>query len=737
MRKIKSSIKRFFAGILTTTLVVSTMALSGFAVDETTTDTIDTTKAVSLTIHKYEYSGNGGSTGTGSANDNVPADATTLSGVEFTVYKVADIVQETDTNGNLVSLKYKTTSELKTAGVADYINGGMSAAEIKTMFIDATAVKTALDASSTKKVKTTGADGLAVFANSDLSGQGLYLVVESNKPDKVTKAMDPFLVSLPTTIQQTNDSGWLYDVHAYPKNESVTSGITIKKLGKAANSTATEAVAGATFKIQKYNTLSRKWETQTQNSNGGAIGTNGIITVPVNGYKVNDLAPGTYRLVELSAPTGYIVDSDKTYEFEIDSQGKVSTTDSDTVLSGTDITVTNDKPEVEKEVLKKNGTAQTAADWSDQSDYSVGDTVPFKITATVPSNVDKLTTYKLIDTFEANKFNVDKDSFKIIFYTGEDTLTVNNAVTVELSSILTMNGDTGWTLNLSAADIRTALKNNNITTIEVTYNAVLTGDAITAGDGNVNTIGLEFTSHIYPSVTDDTDDPVEPDTGVKEETTTITDKAVVYTFGLQLIKTFKDGTPSDTVNATFDLYEKLADDATGSGVVTLPGDSSIKVKKIGTYTTDASGKIVLNTTQTVSGNDKAFSNGTYYFVETKTADGYNLLKEPVKVEIQKYYERTFQTTTTTTKYDDAGNVIPTPVVTTTGTDKTTFYSDAAHQNEITDVSLVTTSVNVENRKGFSFPITGGKGTIIFTVSGLVLMIGAVLIFFASKKRKHN
>lgn len=732
MRKIKSSIKRFFAGMLTTTLVVSIMALSGFAVDETTTDTIDTTKAVSFTIHKYEYSDNGGSTGTGSANDTVPADATPLSGVEFTVYKVADIVQETDTTGNLVGIKYQTTSELKTAGAADYIDGGMSAAEIKTAFIDNAAVKAALDASSTKKVKTTGNDGIAAFTNSDLSGQGLYLVVESGMPDKVTDAVEPFLVSLPTTIQQTNDSGWLYDVHAYPKNASVTSGITIKKLGKTANSATTEAVAGATFKIQKYNATTTKWETQTQDSNGGTIGTNGIITVPVNGYKVNDLAPGTYRLVELSAPTGYIADSDKTYEFEIDAQGNVSTTDSDTVLSGTDITVTNDKPEVEKEVLKKNG-----ADWSDQTDYSVGDTVPFRITAAVPSNIDKLTTYKLIDTFEADKFNVDANSFKIAFYTGEDTLTVNTSVTVEPASILTMNSNTGWTLDFSAADIRTALKNNNITTIEVTYNAELTGDAVTAGDGNVNTIGLEFTNHIYPSVTDDTDDPVEPDTGVKEETTTITDKAAVYTFGLQLIKTFKNGTPSASVNATFDLYEKLADDATGSEVVTLPGDSSIKVKKIGTYTTDASGKIVLNTTQTVSDNDKAFSNGTYYFVETKTADGYNLLKEPVKVEIQKYYERTFQTTTTTTKYDDAGNVIPTPVVTTTGTDKTTYYSDEAHQNEITDVSVLTTSVNVENRKGFSFPVTGGKGTIVFTVAGLALMIGAVLIFFASKKRKHN
>lgn len=137
MRKFRLSMKRFFAGILTTAMVTSAMALSGFAVDEVITDTIDTSKEVSLTIHKYEYNDTDGNVGTGSANDEVPDGAKTLSGVEFTVYKVADIVQETDANGNLVGLKYKTTAGLKTAGVTDYIDGGMNATAIKAMFIDA------------------------------------------------------------------------------------------------------------------------------------------------------------------------------------------------------------------------------------------------------------------------------------------------------------------------------------------------------------------------------------------------------------------------------------------------------------------------------------------------------------------------------------------------------------------------------------------------------------------------
>ena len=83
-------------------MTLSMMTMTAFAAEggstATTTKmpTIDTRKDVSLTIHKYEYNGNLKPDGTGSATDvnNVPAGengAKPLSGVQFTIWKVADL----------------------------------------------------------------------------------------------------------------------------------------------------------------------------------------------------------------------------------------------------------------------------------------------------------------------------------------------------------------------------------------------------------------------------------------------------------------------------------------------------------------------------------------------------------------------------------------------------------------------------------------------------------------------
>lgn len=43
-------------------------------------------------------------------------------------------------------------------------------------------------------------------------------------------------------------------------------------------------------------------------------------------------------------------------------------------------------------------------------------------------------------------------------------------------------------------------------------------------------------------------------------------------------------------------------------------------------------------------------------------------------------------------------------------------------------------ITVENKKGFILPTTGGTGTWMFTICGLVLMVGAVVIFAVKRKK---
>lgn len=793
-------LKKLLAGILTLAMAMSMMSMSVFAssIPSTTTQvpTIDTAKDVSLTIYKYRYDGDNPGTASGTKADlesGIPDDAQLLNDVTFKVYKVAELVQEKADGTSTYQLKYKTIDAVKTAlgnNSVDYISGGMTANEIATLFTDDVlqalennaAYKTDnISEKTTATVKIDGADtdGIAQFTSSDLNGQGLYLVVETDAPDVVTTKVDSFLVSLPMTSVDGDD--WIYDVYAFPKNGTTTGEITLVKEGKTGNGTAVSV--SAKFVLQKWmevtegSTTTEKWVTLAENDNGGKI--NGstdaaddgsVITVTKeNGVKISGLSQGYYRFVEVEAPDSeYIMDGEAylfamkddgtLYALSIDTNGKFVV---GTEITNAKITAINYKPEVEKEVLKNGGTPTNADDWQEAADYSVGDHVPFKVTSAVPENIDKLKHYALVDTMSAGLTMdaVDTASFKVTYYAGTTAVT-STGITATPEYNSTTNQ---WTLDLKGDVAKLAA--SSITSIEVTFTATLNASAVTAGSGNPNDIGLEYTNKLYP------EGYTLPEGEPYEETKTITDEVVVYTFGIELIKQFTGGTASDKVNATFDLYRTAATGDTDTETIKVNGADK-SVVKVGTYTTDANGKITINTDQTATNGDdnpdKAFSNGTYYFVETKTAEGYNLLKEPVPVEIELYYSQTFNTTTTVTKYnedgavisvavteydpsgieiktttttyiDESGTTLTTPTVATTaGTGNanaagTTYYTDANNQNTTT---VTTTSITVVNNSGFDLPSTGGIGTAVFTFVGIAMMAAAVILFFTSRKKEE-
>lgn len=700
-------LKKVLSWILAATMLLST--LTAFAAEPT----INTEKEVSLTIYKYRYDGEEEADGTGVIGDEmkVPKDAILLNGVTFSVYKVADITQ--NENG----LVYNTVAEIR-SDVGATINGGMSAADIQAQFTEDVLKKLTPVEKTTTTVN--GKDGIAKFTNSDLSGQGLYLVVETNAPDSVASMIDPFLVSLPmTNVEGTN---WIYDVYAFPKNTTAASTVTLKKYGKTGNGSAV-GVTGAKFVLQKK--VDGVWTTQKKNDAGEDIGMNGVITMSSTSIKISGLAEGEYRFIETSAPsTDYIMDGTATYEFTVSVDGTVTVNGKKTAT----VSVVNFKPELEKKVLIKNGNADNISDWQDAADYSVGDRVPFKVTSTVPENINDLKHYVLVDDMSAGLTmdSTDQASFVVSYYVGTSKVNDTGITTKPIYNA----AKNQWTLDLSG-DVE-KLYNKGISSVEVRFTATLNTNALTAGNGNPNTVGLEYTNKIYPKPGEDDKNPNTPEDDSKpyEETKTITDKVVVYTFGIELVKTFTGASPSDTIKATFDLYRPLIAGETKETTLKIKGNS-VDVKKVGTYTTDANGKIIINTSQNGK-NDKAFSNETYYFVETSTASGYNLLKEPVAVKIQLYYDQTFKTTTTETKYDKNGNVIGTPIVRESGTDKTTYYTDAGK----TATTAATTSASVVNKKGFTLPTTGGAGTLAFTIIGIVLMAAAVIVFFGARKRSH-
>lgn len=644
---------------------------------------IDTGKTGSITIHKYEYNGSEASpsptpiAGNGRPNQTIPDGAVALEGAGFTIYKVADA---DDLN---------TYYGISSTGLPD-------ASSYYTTDADG---KYKVDTAKYPEAgtKTTDVNGLAAFQNLDL---GIYLVVETSTPDKVTTPIAPFLVSVPMTTSEGDD--WLYDIHVYPKNKTTYGGVSLKKTGNAnAN------LAGVTFVLQKKQD-SGVYQTVTQDDKGNNINgkdNTGTLTTAADGtITVEDLSQGDYRFIETGIGTnyGYILDGVTAYTFTIGADGSITYTNNTpttTVGSDTYINIVNKKPDVTKEVLNNLPTPTPVK----EADYSVGDTVSYKITVNVPSNIGDLRKFQVKDT----PTNLKYTSGSLKVYKADGTTEI-------ASSTYTITDNTpanGFTVDFNTTDA-VGIKASAGADIIITYNAVLQNGAVTTKDGNANTVDLIYEDKILPDNQDD-GNPNPTKTPDPTETYEIEDSATVYTFKMTINKTGEND--AGLANVKFDLYkEDSAGTVTGDDAAALGLDSSKKWTKIESLTTGATGEI-----STAQG----LANGTYYLVETETNDGYNLLSKPVKVELKAAYTTSFKATSTgeskTTKneIDTANNTL---------TEKMSV-NDGADQNSLT--------VSIKNSKGFTLPTTGGAGGFLFTLIGCCIMIVGIIIFRKTRNKQ--
>lgn len=526
----------------------------------------------------------------------------------------------------------------------------------------------------------TDVNGVAEFKNLAL---GLYLVVETTSPAIVTGPCDPFLISVPMT---TDGDDWLYNVHVYPKNSTAVGGLSLVKTGKAG-----AALKGVTFVLQKKNGDS--WTDITKKST--ALGDNtgtvlNLVTNEAGKISVEDLSSGTYRFIETSVGAdnkGYIMDGAATYVFDVDGTKVTYNGKTDENI---EIPVTNDKPDMTKEV--KNGDT-----WAHDADYSVGDMVPYRITVSVPANIAKLKKFTLTDT--PTNLKDDVTSVKVTDKTGKTTIPATATATAD---------GNGFIIDFAPADLTTYAGQNII----VTYNAELLSTAVTTTAGNPNTATLEYSNKILP----DTDDESNPNKPGEPKTDKITDTAVVYTFQIQIEKKAEkaDGTPLADVE--FDLYKAV--DAGTAGVATAD-----EVKKAGLDSSKAWKKInetSLKTNTEGKVSQSGLKNGEYYLVETKTNETYNLLKAPVKVTLNIAY-----TTTTKAEYniDETG--------------KTTLVKHEVEKTEFKNAGVASDGIQIQtviNKKGFTLPLTGGMGTVLFSVIGLALVLAGVVVITASRKK---
>lgn len=166
-----------------------------------------------------------------------------------------------------------------------------------------------------------------------------------------------------------------------------------------------------------------------------------------------------------------------------------------------------------------------------------------------------------------------------------------------------------------------------------------------------------------------------------------TDTADVTTFAIKIDKYKKGDSSTKLAGAKFDLYRTATQAEIDAGTaVTIPHTTVNGIKLESDKLTDPDGSATF---------EKYEANGTkydYYLVETQAPTGYNKL-------------------------------------------------DKAFKFNFTDADVKATAgvytVEVSNSNGFQLPITGGTGTVIFTLIGIVLMAGAVALFVISRIKNQS
>ena len=734
--------KRFLTGLLSAALALSLCAMPAMAEDNggtppaTTANPVWTETEGSITIHKYEWNGGAGKSGTGEPGDSLPSNdkgetPTPLAGATFTVYQVKSADELKDYyDGKVVT--WPTSWE-------DYAEPDATTGGYK---LKSDVAETVTEVGS----KTTDASGIVQFGKeTGKDGQkkaglplGLYLVLETETPDSVRTACEPFFVSVPMTKVSNDTNGgltdWLYDVHVFPKNSTAYGQAVLQKVGKQSGTNPeVTTMQGYKFKLYKKNDDGTWTWIQKKPANGvdnagewlDAANETGVLTTGDDGkISVSGLTKGVYAFVEteVNANDGYILDSGIAYVFKISDNGDmVAATEADvegaqypetsvksfdtTAFSETEVKVKNYKPDFKKEITGKK-----------DADYGIGDDVPYTLTVNVPENVAKLKTFTVSDEMNSKQLVYNKDAVVKGKKTDntEKTFTENGEYTLTETTVV---GKSGFTIVFDTKEIAEYAGG----TITITYSAKLQKDASVGEVGNVNKADLKYSKKT--DITTEEDPPYD-----------IHDEAVVYTFKIGILKKgdSKDGNPLDGVE--FTLYKKVdaKDTVSEDGTtVTFMGTTKpiltpaeAKAKKLNATDSVTEPKWFAVMTLTTDGNGEAVANGLptgeYKLVETKTHEGYNLLTEPVDAKL------TLDCTTTWSKkdtFDATGKLI-----------KNEYSKTEVKNSDGTPYSYA--AITIINRKGFNLPTTGGFGTLLFSGIGVLLVVAGVGVLLSLKKKNR-
>ena len=370
-------------------------------------------------------------------------------------------------------------------------------------------------------------------------------------------------------------------------------------------------------------------------------------------------------------------------------------------------------PDLEKTVREaKNSTGKNTGSLTDIKDgyahtatASVGDIMDYQIISTLPTITSKasaLSEYTYVDTMSKG-IRYNKNDVVIEFFR-DAGCTDKIATWDENSGKFTVDyDDTANTMTIRMTDTGLSEINEAATvytnsvkrgysdcTMRITYAATLTADAKMGDTDNPNEVVLTWkrTNSTYFD--------------------TLKDCCHVYTYGVDVLKRFSDN-GGNMKNVKFRLRND-SDDCyiiadLKDGIYYAKGITS-KKSDATTFIPNSSGHIVV----------KGLEDDAYSLTEIATDKGYVLLKEAVKIVIK---------TSENGQCEKCGAKLLTASATVNGKDVT-----MTEGNAIVPLTVV-------NNPGFDLPKTGGYGTWMFTIGGILLLGTAAFIVVKSRKQHKS
>lgn len=316
---------------------------------------------------------------------------------------------------------------------------------------------------------------------------------------------------------------------------------------------------------------------------------------------------------------------------------------------------------------------------ADKDTAAHGEDVNFTITGVIPSYSSQYTTdvtYKITDTLT----NLELKGAPVVKLAGTE-ISGTDKYSIDRT-------ETGFNIIFTSAYIKSlANKTDAERAVTVEYTAKVTASATTWNPAK-NKAHVEYTNN-----------PDGTTTGKETETKT-------YTFDIdgQILKVDETG-EKPLPGATFTLYKDY--DANNKTVS----------NEIASYKTLTEGKIIF----------KGLAAGTYYLKETEAPASYTLNTTIYEITITPKY-------TEATKNNEEGKK---ELESYSVTVKEAGSTAEGETGTYTEGSAISKLIDIQNTKVGQLPSTGGMGTYIFTIAGVVLMACAAGAFIISRKKSSE